>query len=123
MATKAQEFQAEQLLSRPKRAPAPKRRSETKVDTSKKGVSASDRKVGKGSTAARNASARAGRKASVALEDSATTPSRKSTRTSANRGRAASNLERREQRERRKPTARAAAARAKATTVRGRGRG
>lgn len=124
MATKAQQFKAAQLVSGPKRAPAPKRpRRDVPVDTAKPGVSATDRKAGKGSTAARNKNARAGKKAQVELDDSATKPSRKSTRQSANRGRVSTNLERNEQRERRKPVARADAARAKAKTVSGRRRG
>lgn len=55
------------------------------VDTSKPGVSATHRKAGGGSTAARNVKHTSSR-ATAALEDSATgTPSRKSTRRSANR--------------------------------------
>ncbi len=58
------------------------------VDTSQPGVSASDRKAGGGSTAARNAK-RSSTRATAALEDSATgKPSRKSSRGSANRAQA-----------------------------------
>jgi hypothetical protein len=58
------------------------------VDTSQPGVSASDRKAGGGSTAARNVK-RSTTRATAALEDSATgKPSRKSSRGSANRAKA-----------------------------------
>jgi hypothetical protein len=59
------------------------------------------------------------KRASVRLETSATTPSRKSTRKSANHAMPSTNLERREQRKRRTPEFRAAAHAAKATRVRG----
>jgi hypothetical protein len=65
------------------------------VDTSKPGISASDRKAGGGSTAARNVKRRSSR-ATAALEDSASgRPSRKSTRASANRAKAGSKQGRR----------------------------
>jgi hypothetical protein len=60
------------------------------VDTSQPGVSASDKKAGGSSTAARNVK-RATSRAAFALEDSATgKPSRKSTRGSGNRAKAGS---------------------------------
>ena len=59
------------------------------------------------------------KKASVKLEVSATAPSRKSTRKSANRSMPSSNLERRVQRKRRSPELRAEAAVARATKVGG----
>lgn len=60
------------------------------VDTSLPGVSATDRKAGRGSTAARNVKL-ATTRATAALEDSATgRPSRKSTRKSANRAKSGS---------------------------------
>jgi ribosome-associated translation inhibitor RaiA len=60
------------------------------VDTSLPGLSASDRKAGGGSTAARNVKRNTSR-ATAALEDSATgKPSRKSTRGSVNRSKAGS---------------------------------
>jgi hypothetical protein len=60
------------------------------VDTSQPGLSATDRKAGGGSTAARNVK-RSSSRATAALEDSATgKPSRKSTRGSANRSKAGS---------------------------------
>ena len=65
------------------------------VDTSLPGVSATDRKAGGGSTAARNVK-RSTSRATAALEDSATgKPSRKSTRGSANRTKAGSKQGRR----------------------------
>lgn len=122
MATKAEAFKANQILSKPRRAPKRKRpRKDTPVDTAAPGVSATHRKVGKGATAKRNRSARAGRKAEVQLENSATKPSRRSTRASKNRGLLATSLERAKKRKGRAPTRKAAAARAKATKVRGHG--
>ena len=54
------------------------------MDTAAPGVSATDREVGNGSTAARNRSQRAARKGGAALEDSASgRASRRSTRKSA----------------------------------------
>jgi ribosome-associated translation inhibitor RaiA len=72
------------VLSRPE-----KLRRDAYVDTSQPGVSATDRKAGGGSTARRNSRKNAP-KATAALEDSATTPSRKSGRKSANRIKSAS---------------------------------
>jgi hypothetical protein len=86
-------------------------RGDSWVDTSLPGVSASDRKAGGGSTAARNVSLRAQR-ATVTLEDSARPrPSRKSTRRSANRQKAASKLGRKKKRAVHAPSARARRAR------------
>ncbi|UJR85508.1 hypothetical protein [Sandaracinus amylolyticus] len=56
-----------------------KRRRDAYVDTSLPGVSASDRRAGGGSTARRNTKKRTSRMTAT-LEDSRTTPSRKSTR-------------------------------------------
>jgi hypothetical protein len=65
------------------------------VDTSQPGLSATDRKAGGSSTAARNVK-RSTSRATAALEDSATgKPSRKSTRGSANRAKAGSKQGRR----------------------------
>ena len=61
---------------------AAKLRRDVPVDTSKPGVSATDRKAGQGSTASRNRSLHAARKAGAVLEDSAGIPSRKSSRRS-----------------------------------------
>lgn len=77
------------------------------TDTSLPGVSATDRKAGGGSTAARNTRLRA-RRAAVTLEDSATgKPSRKSTRKSANRLKGGSKQGRREKRKLHAPSSRA----------------
>lgn len=77
------ETNLEATLARPE-----KRRRDVLVDTAQPGVSASDRRAGYGATAARNVKRNtAGMQA--ALEDSRTKPSRKSTRRSANRAKAA----------------------------------
>jgi hypothetical protein len=73
----------ERALARPE-----KRRRDVFVDTAAPGTSASDRRVGYGATAARNTKRNA-RGMQAALEDSRTTPSRKSTRRSSNRAKAA----------------------------------
>ncbi|HVH43411.1 MAG TPA: HPF/RaiA family ribosome-associated protein [Labilithrix sp.] len=84
-----------------------KERRDAWVDTSLPGVSASDRKAGGGSTAARNTRLRAPR-ATATLEDSAQDrPSRKSTRRSANRQKSGTKLERRQKRAVHAPSARA----------------
>lgn len=81
------------------------------VDTSKPGVSASDRRAGGDSTAKRNVSKRAETKGGARLEDSASgKPSRKSTRKSEGHVKSASSLTRREMRKARSPQARAAKA-------------
>lgn len=86
MATKSEWFRYRQERSGPKKAKRPPRpRRDLDVDTSLPGVSATDRKVGAGSTARRNFSLRSARNAPYALEDSfGGRPSRKSTRKSAN---------------------------------------
>ena len=82
MSTKAERFRYQTERSGPKRPKAPPRpRRNTDVDTSKAGVSASDKRA----TSPRNESSHAGRKAAYKLEESATKPSRKSTRRAANR--------------------------------------
>jgi ribosome-associated translation inhibitor RaiA len=82
------------------------------VDTSAPGVSATARKAGGGSTAARNVSKRA-RKATARLEDSATgKPSRKSTRGSAGRAKAGSKQRRAAVRTARSPKRKATKAQA-----------
>jgi hypothetical protein len=88
-----------------------KKNRKAAVDTTKKGTSASDRRVGGGHTARRNTKLNmAGMTAT--LEDSATgRPSRKSTRKSANRSKP-SQLTRRQQRKTTSPEARAMRARA-----------
>lgn len=116
MATKAERFRAEQERSKPKKPKArPRRRRDTPIDTAAPGVSATDRKAGGASTAARNRSQHAAKKATYALEDSATgRPSRRSSRRAANRAKPGSNLTRQKQREVRSPEARAEQAKARA---------
>ena len=70
-----------------------KLRRDAYVDTSLPGTSASDRRAGGGMTARRNTLARP-RRATAALEDSRTKPSRKSTRRSANHGKPSQGKER-----------------------------
>jgi hypothetical protein len=77
------------------------------VDTSDVGVSASDAKAGGISTARRNVMRRAP-KATSALEDSRTKPSRKSTRRSANRTKGGQGLEQTAKARTASPQARAA---------------
>ena len=81
MSTKAERFRYQSERSGPKLPKAPPRPRKQSVDTSEPGVSASDRSPG----VPRNASEHAAKKASYKLETSATKPSRKSTRRSANR--------------------------------------
>lgn len=88
-----------------------KERRDAIVDTSLPGVSATDRKAGGGSTAARNTRLRAPR-AAATLEDSATKPSRKSTRKSRNRQKSGTKQARRQKRRLQSPSARARRARA-----------
>jgi hypothetical protein len=88
MATKADTFKAQQQrdANPPKPKSPPRKRRDSPVDTSRPGVSATDRKAGGGSSGGRNKSARAARKGGARLEDSATgKPSRKSTRKSVGR--------------------------------------
>jgi hypothetical protein len=121
MATKAEQFAYRQQRSGPKKAKSPPRpRRDVPVDTSAVGVSATDRKAGYGSTAARNRSQRAARKGGAALEDArAARPTRKSTRKSTGGMKRESNLARRSTRATRAPRARAArAARATAPAPR-----
>ena len=109
MATKAEKARAATERSGPnKKKRARKSPRNVPVDTANPETSASDRKAGGTSTAARNRSKKAGRKAGVALEDSAEArPSRKSTRKSANRSKPDSNLARRATRKTTSPKARA----------------
>lgn len=114
MATKAEAYRARVERSGPKKPRSPKRaRRDVPVDTAQPGVSASDRKVGAGDTAARNKSKRVAKKGGAALESSATKPSRKSTRGSSGRAKRTSNLKRRATRAASSPRARAAKAKAK----------
>lgn len=116
MSTKAEAFKIKQQRSAkppvPKRAKRPRR--DDPVDTAEVGVSATDRKVGGGSTALRNLSKRAARKGGAVLEDSATgDPSRKSTRRSKGGGKRTSSLELRATRKARSPKTRAIKAKAR----------
>ena len=86
MATKAELFRYRQQRSKPDRPRRPpRRRRDVPVDTALPGVSATDRKVGNGSTGKRNISKSAAKKTPYMLEDSRTRPSRKSTRRGANK--------------------------------------
>lgn len=108
MATKAELARAATERSgpkKPKKAARPRR--DLEVDTSKPGVSETDRKAGKGATAKRNASKRAAKKGGPRLEDSQTKPSRKSTRRSSGGIKSATNLQRRATRKTTAPKARA----------------
>jgi hypothetical protein len=81
MATKAEEFRYWQQRSGPKQPKhAPKARRDAPVDTSRPGVSATDRRA-----APHKPSLRAGKKAVFAFEAAQGRPSRKSTRKAANR--------------------------------------
>ncbi|WP_437769565.1 hypothetical protein WMF27_07710 [Sorangium sp. So ce281] len=98
----------ERALERPEKS-----RRDVPVDTAAPGQSATDRKVGGGSTARRNTMRRA-RKATATLEDSAQDrPSRKSTRKSANRAKQGSKLQRRAVQQATTPSARATKAAAR----------
>lgn len=82
MSTKAERFRYDQERSGKKLPKRPKPiRRDSPVDTSKPGMSATDRKP----LMVHTPSEHAGRKATYALEVSATRPSRLSTRKSANR--------------------------------------
>jgi hypothetical protein len=109
--------QSEQGLKQSGKRAAPnlKRPQDKPVDTSARGVAADDKKAGGGQTADRNRSAHAAKKATYALENSEQeTPSRKSTRRSANRIKPDSQLKRRQTRATTSPKARAAKAQANA---------
>jgi hypothetical protein len=112
MATKAERFKAETQRSGKKKAAAPKRRVTTESPPEKK---AGRRTNDADHTASRTVSKHAAGKAEVALEDSKSgQPSRKSTRSSANRSKPASNLQRRTTRKARSPEKRAEKSMAKA---------
>jgi hypothetical protein len=83
---------------------------EPEGDTSRPGVSATDKKAGGRSTARRNVK-KATSRATATLEDSRTTPSRKSTRKSANRQKSATPKQRTVQLASRSPKTRATRAR------------
>ena len=97
----------ERALQRPEKV-----RRDAYVDTAARGTSASDRRAGYGATAARNTRRRTSGMTST-LEDSRTRPSRKSTRKSANRTRAAAGLELRATLRTQSPKSRAGRSRAR----------
>lgn len=116
MTAKANEFRAKQQREahppKPKRPKRPRR--DGVVDTSEPGVSASDRKVGAGHSAERNASTRVAKRGGPRLEDSATgKPSRKSTRKSAGHVDTTSTLRLKASRKTASPQARARRAKVK----------
>lgn len=111
MATKARLFRIRQ--QREANPPKPKKprppRRDVPIDTSKPGVSATNRKAGLGDTAKRNLSKRAAKKGGALLEGSATgKPSRKSTRRSTGRLKRSTGLQRKAVRNAHSPSARAA---------------
>jgi hypothetical protein len=114
MATKAQRARNTIERAKPGRAkqPRPPRR-DIGVDTSKPGVSATDRKAGLGSSARRNLKKNVSSRSSVALEDAKGRPSRKATRKAANRAKPSNNLTRRQIRRTSSAKARARKAAAK----------
>ena len=108
MATKAQLFRYSEERSGPKQPKQPpRRRRDHPVDTAQPGVSATDRRAGGNSTAGRNRSKSAAKKASYVLEDSRERPSRKSTRRARNRQKPDNNLKRRQMRKTTSAAARA----------------
>jgi len=116
MATKAQQFRAQaQRDARPPRPKKPRRpRRDAPVDTSARGVSATDRRADIGPSGSRNESRRAGKKGGAKLEGTQSgKPSRKSSRKSEGHVKTASNLERRAVRKTSSPQARALRAAAK----------
>jgi len=110
--TKARSFRQEQLLSR-------RKPNHAVVRPPKAGGAVRRTRGAPIHTAGRHPSGSAGRKALVVLEDSATVPSRKSTRKGKHRNRPSEGLERREQNLQRSPEARARASVAKNIRVRG----
>lgn len=109
--------QARQNLERALARPG-KGRRDTFVDTADPGVNASDRKAGYGSTAARN-TRRNVAGMTAALEDSRGAPSRKSTRRSTNRAKAATAKQRTVQLAAHAPKVEATRARARKASPRG----
>jgi len=109
MATKAERFRAEQQVER--RVAKPKKAKAHSID---RAVGASTAGVSGDGVAERNLSKRSNNKGGAALEVSdQRKPSRKSTRSSAGRAKAASNLQRRQTRRVTSPSARAARAAAR----------
>lgn len=108
MLRKALKFKRDQTRPVP-RAPTTKKKAKKaqSADTALPKTSATDKRAGGASTAERNRSSAAGKKAAFALEDSKTSPTRKSTRKSGNRQKPDSQLKRRETRRQAAPTTRA----------------
>ena len=108
MATKAQAFRTQQArMANPPKPKQPRRpRRDVVVDTAKPGVSATDRKAARKPTA--NAAAKRG---GAALEVSAGTPSRKSTRKSSDSTKRTTNQQLKARRARTAPSARTKARR------------
>jgi len=116
MATRSEEFKASAMRrgggrKKTKRVPA----LGLVIDTAKAGTSATARRKGGPSTAARNRAAHAAQKAAFALEDmrAPARPSRKSSRRSENRIKPESNLVRRQKRKVHTPKMRATRAKAR----------
>ena len=106
MATRAERARYLMERSKPKRPKSPPRpRRDLVVNTALPGVTATDRKVGAGSSGTRNLKKNGTSRAAFKLEDSNGRPSRKSTRGSANRVKQNSNLTRRQKRRIRAPEA------------------
>ena len=115
MATKAERAKATAQVERSKKRAASPRSASKRTQRAAETRGSAGSKYRTGTTATRNRTLRAERKATRALEDSAKArPSRKSTRGSSNRAKADSNLQRRQVRRVRSPKARATRARAAA---------
>jgi hypothetical protein len=123
MATRAERFKATVERSGPKKKADPprkaKRQQASKTESSRGKADPERRIEASEHTEDRNVSKRASKKAVTALEDSTTgKPSRKSTRSSKNRGLPSDNLQRRAKQKTTTPEARAAKAKAKAKKTR-----
>lgn len=123
MPTRSQATHArDQFERRPSRPARPKRRRrDDPVDTSRPGVSASDRKASGDLQGLRNVRSIAGRRGGAQLEESSGTPSRKSTRGSADRTKRTTNQQLRAIMRTASPPRQHARGAAKAKSTRGRG--
>jgi hypothetical protein len=106
VATKAERAKARTQVERSRKRAADPRASAKRTQRSP-AKSDAGAKYRTGTTATRNRTRRADRKASWVLEDSAKRPSRKSTRKASNRAKPDSNLRRRQMRRTRSPKVRA----------------
>mgnify|MGYP001468941625 CR=1 FL=1 len=105
MTTKAHEFRAQAERSGPKKAKrAPSKLVKHTGDAAQPGGSVTGKKRGVGKTATRHPSEHAERRGGPALEDSATKPSRKSTRKSVDHTKRTTNLQLKAQRKSGSPT-------------------